>query len=101
MKNKTEPKIKLNPPSAPKLRLYVWENVLTDYTDGIMFALAESVEQARELCYQRQWGKDRKPEDTYAQAMAKDGGEYTCAVYLQSEPRIVESAEGFVVWGGG
>lgn len=33
----------------PNLKLYVWENVLTDYTDGVMFALATSPEQAREL----------------------------------------------------
>ena len=38
--------IKLKP--AP-LRLYVWEGVLTDYTSGIAFALARSVEQARKL----------------------------------------------------
>jgi len=31
------------------MKLYVWEYVLTDYTDGIMFALANSVEEAREL----------------------------------------------------
>ena len=30
------------------MKLYVWDNVLTDYTDGIMFAVAESLEQARE-----------------------------------------------------
>jgi hypothetical protein len=100
MKNKTEPKIKLNPPPAPKLRLYVWENVLIDYTDGIMFALAESVEQARELCYQAQWGKDHPPGDTYTQAIAASD-KYSCAYDLLKEPRIVESAEGFVVWGGG
>lgn len=27
--------------------LFVWEGVLTDYTDGIMFAVAENVEDAR------------------------------------------------------
>ncbi len=32
-----------------RLKLYVWENVLTDYYPGIMFALAESEEKAREL----------------------------------------------------
>ena len=30
------------------MKLYVWENVLTDYTDGIMFAIAPSVKEARE-----------------------------------------------------
>lgn len=32
-----------------KLKLYVWEGVLYDYNSGIMFALAESVEQARQV----------------------------------------------------
>ena len=29
------------------MKLYVWENVLTDYTSGIMFAVAEDVLAAR------------------------------------------------------
>lgn len=33
--------------AAKKLRLFVWENVLTDYTDGMMFAVAKNVEEAR------------------------------------------------------
>ena len=31
------------------LKLYVWEDVLWDYTKGVMFALAETVEEARTL----------------------------------------------------
>lgn len=31
------------------LKLYVWENVLADWTDGIMFALASSPEEAQAL----------------------------------------------------
>ncbi len=38
------------------MKLYVWDDVLTDATHGLMFAAAESIEQAREL-------------------LAKDGGE--------------------------
>lgn len=30
-----------------KLRLFVWEDVLVDYTSGIMFALAHDVDEAR------------------------------------------------------
>lgn len=30
-------------------KLYVWEGVLCDYTDGIAFALAESPEKAAEM----------------------------------------------------
>lgn len=32
-----------------KLKLYVWEGVLTDYTSGIAFALAYSAKEARQL----------------------------------------------------
>ena len=34
---------------AKKLKLYVWEGVLTDYTDGIAFALAHDVREAKRL----------------------------------------------------
>ena len=37
------------------MKLYVWDHVFCDYTCGVAFALAESVEHARELvkaeCY--------------------------------------------------
>lgn len=38
------------------LQLYVWDDVeaLADYTNGICFALASSVEQAIELCVKEQ-----------------------------------------------
>lgn len=32
-----------------KLKMYVWENVLPDYTYGMVCAIAESEEQAWEL----------------------------------------------------
>jgi hypothetical protein len=32
-----------------KLRLYVWDGVLTDYTSGIAFALARNVKEAKKL----------------------------------------------------
>jgi len=38
---------------STKLKLYVWENVLHDYTPGIMFALAPDVETARRLLRER------------------------------------------------
>ena len=33
--------------SKPRLKLFVWYNVRPDYTSGIAFALAHTVEQAR------------------------------------------------------
>lgn len=32
-----------------KMKLFVWTDVLTDYTSGIMFALAKDAEEARKL----------------------------------------------------
>lgn len=31
------------------LKLFVWEGVLVDYTEGVMFALAPDVETARKM----------------------------------------------------
>jgi hypothetical protein len=36
-------------PRNDKLKLFVWDEVLCDYTDGIMFALAPDAETAREM----------------------------------------------------
>ena len=63
------------------LRLYVWDDVLCDWTSGIMFALAHSAEEARTLLRAAYMGL---PESDIAR-----------------EPRVVEEPEGFAVWGGG
>ena len=63
-----------------QLKLYVWEDVLTDYTPGIMFALAESPEEARELIREK---CDYVGEE------------------LEQEPECYETPVGFAVWGGG
>jgi hypothetical protein len=63
------------------LKLYVWENVLTDYTDGVMFALAESVEQARGLLLA--------------------GCSYLPQQDLMQEPKEYTTPVAFDVWGGG
>lgn len=64
-----------------KLKLYVWEGVLEDYTSGVMFALAESTEHARKLLLEKCF--------------------YIPDRDLRIEPRCVTEAEGFAVWGGG
>jgi hypothetical protein len=65
---------------SEKLKLYVWENVLTDWTPGIMFALASSPDEARALLLKKSpnipsWD-------------------------LAEEPGVITEPEGFVVWGG-
>ncbi len=61
-----------------KLKLFVWEDVLRDYTSGIVVALAENEEAAFKLV---------KEKCSYIPEIGK--------------PRIIEKPEAFVVWGGG
>jgi len=68
---------------ARKLKLYVWNNVLTDWTSGVMFALARSPEHARKII------------------LAKSGYDTVRADLEANEPEEVTKAEGFMVWGGG
>lgn len=63
------------------LKLYVWEKVLVDYTDGVMFALASSAEEARAKVLER--------------------CRYVPADDLAKEPQVFDSPAGFAVWGGG
>ena len=61
-----------------ELKLYVWEDVLEDYRAGIMFALAENAEKARE------------------EILKKMDYEHTD---LRIEPREVTKSEGFYIYG--
>jgi len=66
-----------------KLRLYVWQGVLADYTDGVMFALAYSVDEARKLCLE-------------------SAGNYGFADdELKAEPDVYEKPFGLALHGGG
>lgn len=62
------------------LKLYVWEGVLTSYTDGMMFAFAENVEKARELLLQN--SKFIPKED------------------LAQNPQVITTPYALVFWGG-
>lgn len=71
----------------PKLSLYVWEHVLTDYEDGIMFALAYNEDEARKkICEKMGWT---------IQGILSDPSDE-----LMQKPRIVEEPEGFAIYGG-
>jgi hypothetical protein len=65
---------------AKKLKLYVWEDVLRDYSAGIAFAYAENSIDARKLVIEK---LGYNHED------------------LCSEPREISAKEGFVKYGGG
>lgn len=70
------------------MRLYLWEGVLEDYTEGVMFALADSVEEAKRLIHTSDH-RDCEDENCF---------------YLQEmervQPRIIEEPFGFLLWGG-
>jgi len=63
-----------------ELKLFIWEDVLTDYSNGIMFALAEDSEEARDLIEQKMGFRSDD---------------------LAAKPKIVTEKEGFYVYGGG
>ncbi len=65
------------------LKLYVWEDVLTDYTSGIMFAMAPDVDTARKII------------------IGKSGPLSSVVRDLQNEPDEYTSECGFFLYGGG
>jgi len=67
-----------------KLKLFVWEGVLVDFTAGMMVALAHDVEEARKLLKQ-------KLLQDHLECPGSD---------LDDEPTVVTSPSAFYVWGG-
>jgi hypothetical protein len=67
------------------MKLFVWDNVLTDYTSGIMFAIAPDVEDARK------------------QLIAEWSDLSTVAEDLATEPKVYRTDRRVcrAVWGGG
>jgi hypothetical protein len=66
------------------MKLYVWYPALEDYSAGVIFVLAHSVKEARELML-----KEYGPNTSVAREM-------------QSKPRVFSrKAVGFAVYGGG
>lgn len=64
------------------LKLFVWEDTLVNYTAGIMFALAENVEEARRIISE------------------EAEGEYFVEEDLKENPDIYTNKVGFAVGGG-
>ena len=63
-----------------KLKLFVWEGVLADNTEGIMFALATDKKHARKLLFTK--------------------CDFELEEILMLEPEEITEPKGFVVWGG-
>ena len=76
------------------MKLFVWEDVLTDYTSGIMFALADSADEARELISPGWADRVRLWKETDARLGTMDFD-------LRTEPDVYETPAGFSCWGGG
>lgn len=76
------------------LKLYVWDGVFADYTDGIAFALARSAKEARALIVARQTrGCETASSREYMTKRALD------EIKTRPEVRTVKCA--YVVVGGG
>jgi len=80
------------------VKLFVWQDVLTDYTSGIMFALANSVEEAREvICpgWAEQQRRREAGDESYLSIVQFD---------LGGAPDVYDAetsaAVGFTIWGG-
>lgn len=67
------------------MKLYVWKNVLADWTDGIAIALANSPEEARQLIVAEMKA------DGYAERYASD---------LDGPPEVYHTPVGFYMLGG-
>lgn len=65
------------------LKLFVWKDVLKDYTSGIAFAIAETEQEARELLLKQD------------EALSRD------SVFNISKPEVYETEMAITLWGGG
>lgn len=74
------------------LKLFVWENVLQDWTNGVMFALAENVTQARFLVNKKWHDGCHQECDENTEFFNDD---------LLREPKVYDDLCGFFVYGGG
>lgn len=91
-------------------KLYVWEGVLTDYTDGIMFAIAENPLKARLAVFACEVAKlgseEYKDYKRYLQkkiSQADFEEKYGwCSIVrdLENTPDVYSDTVGFAVCGG-
>ena len=64
-----------------KLRLFVWEDALQDYTSGVMFALAPDADTARKMLLEK--------------------CNYLPDNELRIEPDVYDEPFALAIWGGG
>lgn len=66
-----------------RLRLYVWQNALVDYSPGIMFSLAETPKEARRLILEK---------SDYSESVRQE---------LTKKPEVYKNKVAFYLFGGG
>ena len=89
------------------MNLYVWEDVLTDYTSGVMFALAHSADEARDVI----WKSSEQNEEVLEKYKTwryfhESDNDYKCTVTrdLAGEPDVYPCdgvPTAFYCYGGG
>jgi len=81
------------------LGLYVWENVLTDYTSGMVCALAHTEAEAWDMLraadHTAWWSMRGQADDRNDPRTPEELGDDV------PRPKRVEKPEAFVCWGGG
>ena len=77
------------------MKLYIWRNVLCDWTCGIMFAMANSIEEARVLIINDWLEDDVEPEWRIRRAEAIN---YEISMH---DPEVHEMPYGSYCTGGG
>lgn len=75
--------------------LYVWEDALSDWTEGIIFAYATSVEEARKIIKETGNKKAAKYGDGYS---LKD---FLSEEKLNAEPKIIKTKTAYLIFGSG
>lgn len=77
------------------MKLFVWEGVLTSYSDGIIFALADTLEEAQQKVLEA-LNRDWKPKTP----ITLDDSCSVSVALREVTPDIYESPIGFYVFGG-
>jgi hypothetical protein len=75
------------------LKLYVWDDVLVNYSSGTILVMANSVSHARDLVAKEYYGvpyAEVRNLDYYNGQVLKD---------IQSEPEIITTPKAFLCWG--
>lgn len=85
------------------LKLFVWENVLRDYTAGIAFALAHDADEARRLIVAQEYrpGEARDQILSGARSIYDEELQPSIAPELKAEPKVFDAPVGFALRGGG